>query len=217
MRRRKVGWMLRPRRHPGRKALAYHEAGHAFVGYSMGLEIEQVTIVPGEGSLGRCRYQGWDDEEAADDLDAAMIVVLAGAVAEEIAMGAPSRGADEPRALGLALSRGISEAGAAQRIAAARLLARRFLEGHWLVVKALATALRKDRVLDGPQAVAVITRALRKSGLRPPRQKGVLPRLSSGSPQEDAIPGPVLRPLSSLRSLDLGAERIDRWGRSAPH
>jgi hypothetical protein len=216
MSRRKVRWTPRPRRHPGRKALAYHEAGHAVLGYAMGLEIEQITIIPREGSLGRCRYQDWDDEEAADDLDAALIVILAGAVAEEIAMGAPSRGADEPRALALALSQGIGEAAAARRIAETRLLVRCFLESHWLVIKALAAALRKDRVLDGPQAVAIITRAFRKSGVRPARKNGLLPRLSSGFPHGDAIPSPVLLPVTSPRSLDLAAERIDHRCRSAP-
>jgi hypothetical protein len=154
----------------------------------MGLEIELVTIVPGEGSLGRCRYQGWDDEEAADDLDAALIVILAGAVAEEIAMGAPSRGADEPRALALARSQGINENGAAARIAGARSLVVYFLEVYWPVVKALAVALRKERALDGAQANAVITRACRKLGVRPPRNIGLLP-FSSGFPGQEANAG----------------------------
>jgi hypothetical protein len=206
--------MPRPHRHPGRKALAYHEAGHAVIGYAIGLEIEQVTIVPGEGSLGRCRYQGWDDEQAEADFDTALIVILAGAVAEEIAMGAPSRGADEPKALSLVLSQGISEAAAARRIAETRMLVSRFLEGHWPVVKALAVALRKDRVLEGPQAVAVITRVFRKFGVRSPCKHGLPPRLASGFPPGDAIPSPVLLPVSSPRSLDPAAGRIDRCCRS---
>lgn len=172
MRSRKVRWMPRPHRHPGRKALAYHEAGHAVIGSALGLQIERMTIVPSEGSLGQCRYHGWD-EEAAEDLDTALLVILAGAVAEEIVMGAPSRGADERRALALALSRGISEAEASERILGARRLVARFLEDHWPIVKALAVVLRKERALDGAQANAVIARAYRRLDARPPRKIGM--------------------------------------------
>jgi Peptidase family M41 len=133
--------MPRPRRHPGRKALAYHEAGHAVVGYALGLEIEQITIIPNETSLGQCRYRGWETSGAAGDLDRHLRLILAGAVAEEIAMGAPSRGSDERRALDLALS----------------------LEEKWPAVRAVATALRRDRELDGPEAMGALRRAFRKS------------------------------------------------------
>jgi len=124
--------------------------------------------------------------------------------------------AQSEAALALALSQGISEAAAARRIAETRLLVRRFLEGHWLVIKALAAALWKDRALDGPQAVAVITRAIRKSGVRPTHKNGLLPWPSSGFPHGDAIPSPVLLPVTSPRSLDLSAQRIDHRCRSAP-
>jgi len=206
MRTRKVRWIPRPNRHPGRKALAYHEAGHAVIGYAMGLEIEQVTIIPGEGSLGRCRYQGWDEAEAVD-LDTALIVILAGAVAEEIAVGAPSRGADERRALALSLSHGISEAAAAERILGARRFVDRFLEDHWPIVKALAAVLRKERALDGAQAHAVIARAYRKHGVSPSRGIGLLPSGSSGFPRQDANAGPTLLPSSSPRPHRSAAER----------
>ena len=59
----------RLRSHPGRKALAFHEAGHAVIGYLLGLEIEHVTIVPTPHSLGHCRYRGWEDGMAPADLD----------------------------------------------------------------------------------------------------------------------------------------------------
>jgi hypothetical protein len=169
--------MPRPRTHPGRKALAYHEAGHAVVGYVLGLEIEQVTINPSESSLGQCRYRGWDDDDAGADLDTQLLFILAGAVAEEIAMGAMSRSADERRALGLALMREGSEDEAARRAANVRWLTTRFLARHWPVVKALAIALRKHRDLDGPQATGIINRAFRKSGVPLPRKSELMPRL----------------------------------------
>jgi Peptidase family M41 len=187
MQRRKLPWTPRPRRHPGRKALAYHEAGHAVVGCALGLEIEQVTIVPSEGSLGRCRYQGWDDEEAAGDVQTALIVLLAGTVAEEIAVGAPSRGADEPKARELALSQGHSEAEAADCIARARMLVAAFLEEHWPIVKALAAALRKERQLDGPRATAIIRRTFRKLGSHLPGRSAPLRGFVPGVPAE-ALP-----------------------------
>jgi hypothetical protein len=175
MGRRSVRWMPRLRRHPGRKALAYHEAGHAVIGYVLGLEIEQITIIPNETSLGQCRYRGWETSEAGGDLDSHLRLLLAGGVAEEIATGAPSRGSDERRALALALARGDGEAEAAERMAAAGSLVARFLEEHWPVVKALAVALRRDRELDGPEAMATLRRAFRKIGVCSPRQSRLQP------------------------------------------
>jgi Peptidase family M41 len=176
--------MPRPRTHPGRKALAYHEAGHAVVGYVLGLEIEQVTINPSETSLGQCRYRGWDDEEAGADLDTQLLFILAGAVAEEIAMGAASRSADERKALGLARLRDDSEEEAARRAAGVRWLTARFLERHWPVVKALAMALRKHRDLDGPQATGIIDRAFRKLGVPSPSTVALLQKPGNQKPGE---------------------------------
>lgn len=167
MRRHPPRWTMRPRRHPGRKALAYHEAGHAVVGYALGLEIEQVTIVPSHGSLGRCRYQGWDEEEAAEDIETALLVLLAGAGAEEIAMQAPSRSADLSKARDLALAQGRSEAEADEQMDRVRSRVTGFLKHHWPVVKALAAVLRDQRELDGTEAIAVIRRASRKLGSSP--------------------------------------------------
>jgi hypothetical protein len=145
--------------------LAYHEAGHAVVGYAIGFQIERVSIVPNEASLGYCLYQDWDEEEAAADLNTSLMLALAGAVAEEIVMGAPSRAADERRALVLALSRGDSGARAAERVVEVRQHLARLLAAHWPVVKALAAALRKQRELDGAAAVAIMARAFRKTGI----------------------------------------------------
>jgi Peptidase family M41 len=169
MARRNAPWMPRPRSHPGRKALAYHEAGHAVVGYVLGLDLERVTIVPDDSTLGHCRYRDWEIHAVAEDLDAHLLLTLAGAVAEEIAVGAPSRGADERRAMRLARMRGDSEAEACERLAWARWQVRRFAEGHWPVFKALAAALRKQRELEGSQAMRTIARAFREIGVHSPR------------------------------------------------
>lgn len=157
-------WMPRPRRHPGRKALAYHEAGHAVVGYALGLTIERVTINPDETSLGHCRYRDWETWSAACSPEALLSLLVAGAVAEEIATGRPSRGSDDRTALGVARSRGSDDAEAVARVAAVRTRTARLLEEYWPAVKTVAGALRHARELSSVQAMATLARAFR--GLR---------------------------------------------------
>lgn len=155
-------WTPRPRRHPGRKALAYHEAGHAVVGYAIGLTIERVTIIPDENSLGHCRYREWDEWTVASPPESVLALVLAGAVAEEIATGRPSRASDDRNALGVARATGAGEAEAGERLAAARHRTGLFLEAHWSVVKAVAGTLRERRDLESREAMATLARAFRR-------------------------------------------------------
>jgi ATP-dependent Zn protease len=162
MKRRAVRWTPRPRRHPGRKALAYHEAGHAVVGYSLGLTIECVTIIPNETSLGHCRYRDWEGWASACDPDTLLSVLLAGAVAEEIATGRPSGGSDDRKALGVARTHTAGDRHAATRVAVARSRTARVLEEHWPAVKAMAVALRKFRELEGAEAMLALARAFRR-------------------------------------------------------
>src|SRR6476661_5200318 len=121
----------RLRSHPGRKALAFHEAGHAIIGYLLGLEIEHVTINSTPRSLGHCRYRGWEDGMAPADLDLNLALVIAGAVAEEMVMLMPSRAADEQRALHLATARLVDGAAAAAHVAGVRRQVALMLDRHW--------------------------------------------------------------------------------------
>jgi hypothetical protein len=154
--------MPRPRRHPGRKALAYHEAGHAVVGYALGLTIECVTIIPNETSLGHCRYRDWEEWTTACDPDSLLSLLLAGAVAEEIATGRPSVGSDDQKAYGFARGRSVADSQAEARVAVARRRTARFLEEHWPAVRAVAASLRKFRELEGTRAMLALARAFRR-------------------------------------------------------
>jgi hypothetical protein len=178
---------MRARSHPGRKALAYHEAGHAVVGYALGLEIEEVTIIPNETSLGQCRYRDWDAWFAATDLDASLSVILAGAVAEELATGRPSGGTDDLNALLLSRRRWSGDV-AAERLALVRRRTAAFLEEHWPIVKSLAVTLRKERALDGPVAMRALRRAFGTSRLPAAHPFGLLPA-SSLLPSAGALGG----------------------------
>jgi hypothetical protein len=154
--------MPRPRRHPGRKALAYHEAGHAVAGYALGLTIERVTIIPDETSLGHCRYLEWETWAATTAPETVLALVLAGAVAEEIATGRTSGGSDDRHALGVARARGVADSEAHARVAAARQRAVHFMRDHWPAVKSVAGVLREQRELEGIQAMGTLARAFRR-------------------------------------------------------
>jgi hypothetical protein len=173
MRRRRGSSLARPLFHPGRKALAYHEAGHAVVGYVLGLEIERLTIVRSETCLGRCFYREWDDSEAAHDPERRLLLFLAGPIAEEIATATLSRALDERRALDLARAGARSDADAARVVAGARSSLGRFLASRWPAVQAVAVALRKDRELDGARTMHLITRAFRAMGGLVPQKRPV--------------------------------------------
>jgi hypothetical protein len=161
-RRAAMHWAPRPRRHPGRKALAYHEAGHAVVGYALGLTIERVTINPDETSLGHCRYQNWEEWTASSPPERVLSLLLAGAVAEEIATGRPSGASDDRAALGVARAHSAGDAEALARLTAARQRTACLLEEYWPVVKTLAGALRESRDLQSVQAMATLDRAFRR-------------------------------------------------------
>jgi hypothetical protein len=161
-RREAARWMPRPRRHPGRKALAYHEAGHAVVGYVLGLTIERVTINPDDISLGHCRYRDWEEWTTANPPETLLTLLLAGAVAEEIATGRPSRGSDDHTAFGVARAHSGGDAEAHAQVAAVRRRTAHFLEEYWPVVKTLAGALRHSRELESVQAMATLARAFRR-------------------------------------------------------
>jgi hypothetical protein len=68
-------------------APSYHEAGHAVAAQYFGLGMTHVSIRAAEDSLGRCSIQ---NGHTVDDLTAA-VVMLAGQVAERMALGKDPR------------------------------------------------------------------------------------------------------------------------------
>lgn len=70
-----------------RTATAWHEAGHAVMALSLGRTIEKVTISParlntGGTRLGICRIQKGRRKASKDQLEADVMILLAGMVAE---------------------------------------------------------------------------------------------------------------------------------------
>ncbi len=79
------------------KRIAYHEAGHAVIGYHLDVgEIGGVSIVPRADALGMVFFDTDDDRLALSterELSAQMMVALAGRASEEVFLGCISTGA----------------------------------------------------------------------------------------------------------------------------
>mgnify|MGYP003385116220 CR=1 FL=1 len=65
-----------------REATAYHEAGHAVIALALGRSIQRVSIVPGQGWLGRCEFQKGRVRPTEDWLEREILIALAGLAAE---------------------------------------------------------------------------------------------------------------------------------------
>src|SRR5947199_5620499 len=80
-----------------RRILAYHEGGHALMGYLMGsvMELQKVTIVSRGNALGYAFYLPEEDRylHTKEELVDRMIVALAGRAAEEVVFGRVTNGA----------------------------------------------------------------------------------------------------------------------------
>lgn len=78
------------------KRIAYHEAGHAVIGYHLDVgEIGGVSIVPRADALGMVFFDTDDDRLALStesELSAQMMVALAGRASEEVFLGSVSTG-----------------------------------------------------------------------------------------------------------------------------
>src|SRR5881398_1029863 len=80
-----------------RRILAYHEGGHALMGYLMGsvMELQKVTIVSRGNALGYAFYLPGEDRylHTKEELVDGIIVALAGRAAEEVVFGRVTNGA----------------------------------------------------------------------------------------------------------------------------
>lgn len=61
---------------------AYHEAGHAVMALLMGRSVQKVSIIPSESRLGACKVQKGRSKQVKDKLEAEVLILLAGMVAE---------------------------------------------------------------------------------------------------------------------------------------
>ena len=72
---------------------ALHEAGHAVAAFALGLDIELVSIVPGSGCGGAVSYRNaLPDLPTRAEIERFVVIILAGAAAEEVVIGSRSSG-----------------------------------------------------------------------------------------------------------------------------
>jgi hypothetical protein len=153
---------------PGSTALAYHEAGHAVMGWHLGAGFRSVSIRRGP----RCSGWVWfcealpADKERIDsrDWERAVLIYLAGPLAAwpyERRFRAPSARQDLERAYALVEKTAGTAQEAREQWARLRELAWNILgrEDLWRAVSALAQALLERETLTGREARRVIAAA----------------------------------------------------------
>ncbi len=152
------------------ESVAYHEAGHAVVGWHEGLRLDRVTIIPGKEYAGLVEWEGLFKSREDPDLEMtpAMCermarharVNLAGIIAQRRYNARSYREhddfSDRTTVTHLAHSLGGNEeiTNAYMRLWDAQT--RAVLDLHWSRVEALAEALLEKRELTGDEAVRVM-------------------------------------------------------------
>ncbi len=151
-----------------RRAVAFHEAGHAVVAKCLGLSVLTVSIVENKDSRGRVAhdwfeaidYQDDDDDAIHRQMEKKIMAALAGPAAEAIA--APETyhrdrhsgfgGGDFDVAEGL-LERihGLRVKIAAAHLQYLELAAKAWVEQHWKAIESVSTALLEKGTLDEKQ------------------------------------------------------------------
>ncbi len=171
-----------------RRAVAFHEAGHAVVAESLGVRVAKATIIPGPGFAGRVRH------EHALDREASILIAFAGAHAEARLRGRRPRLALRPGAAGWA-GGDVARYGAGydirhahrwahgplgrdreERRAYLRWLwqrARLLVADRWDEIEAVAAALLKRGTLSGAAVRRVLARVERQG--EPPDEAGEMP------------------------------------------
>ena len=104
-----------------KRVVAYHEAGHALVGWCLakGQEVRRVSVVARGASHGHTLAVPIEDRSllAQSELEAQLAILLAGRVAEEIAFGDPTTGAENDLEAATALaSRMVAQYGMSERV-----------------------------------------------------------------------------------------------------
>jgi len=91
-----------------KRVIAYHEAGHAVVGWALalGFDVHRISIVARGQSHGHTLSVPTEDRLllTSGELSAQLAVLLAGRVAEEIVLGEPTTGAEDDLARATALA-----------------------------------------------------------------------------------------------------------------
>jgi ATP-dependent Zn protease len=143
-----------------RERIAHHEAGHAVIGYHLGIEIKFVTILPTHHSIGLVTHGdlfcgGADSDHAA--LERAIKFCLAGQMAEALLYSHYRRrwrSVDYVCAFGLA--RYLTGWGADEFIRYQERETQALLNLHWKAVQRVARALLEYDELTGTEVEDII-------------------------------------------------------------
>lgn len=145
---------------------AIHEAGHAVfaLAHPETFTLERITLVGDDGRSLRPLTDitsGWDGADDADRVNRLRIACrLAGAAAEELVLGAVSRGSseDERQAWDIAMQVSGSKASARLAWAQAESAARENARKNRVSIMQMAEVLRTNGSLDGHQAAIIFRR-----------------------------------------------------------
>lgn len=119
-----------------RWVVALHEAAHAAVATTLGIRLEAVSIVPGIGSLGHCRYRGDPPRDAAPRSDTSQALCM------------------------LWLSQGCTDwRETRRRLRRLRRRARELVHAELYPIHRLAEALRARHELPGEEAEQILAAA----------------------------------------------------------
>lgn len=152
------------------QAVAYHEAGHAVMGFLLGRKILGASVIPDESSMGRVEFDtSWIkelhewDERFSDEMVFQLLIHLAGPAAEEIYTGeyVPIYGeyeTDIQKAVDAAEYLVGNSKELDDYLDRAYECATIILTEHWEAVKAVADSLLKHRQLDGWKVSSIIRR-----------------------------------------------------------
>jgi hypothetical protein len=157
------------------KATAYHEAGHAFMAWFLRVGLKKVTIVPREGSAGRCHHEKLlrgkhpevdDSNPARLRKEKLIMVALAGPIAQQLYNPRSYRRHHAMRDHQTAaevvenLSRSSEEANAYIEWLQIRTKDRLREPANWGAVQALANELLRRSTLEGREVKPVILRGV---------------------------------------------------------
>jgi len=142
---------------------AFHEAGHAVMALVFDRPVQKVSILPDQRRLGHCEFRKGVSRASQDRLEADILILLAGVVAEALHSGAynwPGAALDMQSVRRLALMRsGKSQADKLTR----RLLAKteHLLQKaqHWNAVEQIAADLLEKKSISGRAARHVFEHA----------------------------------------------------------
>jgi hypothetical protein len=149
-----------PRKPEELRVTAYHEAGHAVIGYRLGFDLGPVTIVPKGGSVGNCVGEpAWTDGSRDEDY---VVSLFAGAAAgKRIDPIEGDRGCGDDNEKADELLRSHDDLNASEL----RQRAEDLTTKHWAEIEAVAGLLIEEETLPGDD-VDFICDAVAESGAK---------------------------------------------------